>query len=216
MKMHAEAWRLKNLWCSSEFRAAETRGGNFEDLLAMPEIQGWYQRMLYPRCKIFRNSVLPFQSLNRPWRTTCFTNLIPDVYIPLCTVLFSCRLVRALLAHGIKCVYACHLPSFFDLLPQITYSQLRGLILLSIQGLFRLTSMAVRSYILFPRLCFDAYMFPVVGGSNFGTNISTAILRGSECTSIPIPQDKSNYWYPVCLSFASRYKGLVQNNWSIF
>ncbi|KAJ7222332.1 hypothetical protein GGX14DRAFT_428484 [Mycena pura] len=37
----------------------------------------------------------------------------------------------------------------------------------------------------------------VVGGSNFGMNISTAALRNSACTSIPIPEDKSNYWFPV-------------------
>ncbi|KAF7326656.1 Wsc domain [Mycena venus] len=36
----------------------------------------------------------------------------------------------------------------------------------------------------------------VLGGSNFGLNISTAVLRDSSCTSIPIPEDKSNYWFP--------------------
>ncbi|KAJ7630002.1 hypothetical protein DFH06DRAFT_1224584 [Mycena polygramma] len=36
----------------------------------------------------------------------------------------------------------------------------------------------------------------VLGGSNFGMNISTAALRNSSCTSIPIPEDKSNYWFP--------------------
>ncbi|KAK7055428.1 hypothetical protein R3P38DRAFT_2847000 [Favolaschia claudopus] len=35
----------------------------------------------------------------------------------------------------------------------------------------------------------------VLGGSNFGMNVSTASLRNSACTSIPIPQDKSNYCY---------------------
>ncbi|KAJ6578874.1 hypothetical protein DFH09DRAFT_1148548 [Mycena vulgaris] len=39
----------------------------------------------------------------------------------------------------------------------------------------------------------------VLGGSNFGMNTSTAALRNSSCTSIPIPEDKSNYWFPVCL-----------------
>ena len=28
-------------------------------------------------------------------------------------------------------------------------------------------------------------------------NTNTASLRQSECTSIPIPEDKSNYWFPV-------------------
>ncbi|KAJ7854966.1 hypothetical protein B0H14DRAFT_2508143 [Mycena olivaceomarginata] len=36
----------------------------------------------------------------------------------------------------------------------------------------------------------------VLGGSNFGLNTSTAALRNSSCTSIPIPEDKSNYWFP--------------------
>ncbi|KAF8071559.1 hypothetical protein FPV67DRAFT_1667052 [Lyophyllum atratum] len=36
----------------------------------------------------------------------------------------------------------------------------------------------------------------VLGGSNFRMNTNTAQLRNSECTSIPIPEDKSNYWFP--------------------
>jgi len=36
----------------------------------------------------------------------------------------------------------------------------------------------------------------VLGGSDFGLNTSTAALRNSSCTSIPIPEDKSNYWFP--------------------
>ncbi|GLB44802.1 putative wsc domain-containing protein [Lyophyllum shimeji] len=36
----------------------------------------------------------------------------------------------------------------------------------------------------------------VLGGSNFRMNTNTAELRESECTSIPIPEDKSNYWFP--------------------
>ncbi|PPQ63237.1 hypothetical protein CVT24_005697 [Panaeolus cyanescens] len=36
----------------------------------------------------------------------------------------------------------------------------------------------------------------VVGGSNFGASINTAMLQASQCTSIPIKEDKSNYWYP--------------------
>ncbi|KAF8709766.1 hypothetical protein AX14_013471, partial [Amanita brunnescens Koide BX004] len=39
------------------------------------------------------------------------------------------------------------------------------------------------------------HVHSVLGGSNFGS-LSTAVLRQSQCTSIPIPQDKSNYWYP--------------------
>lgn len=38
----------------------------------------------------------------------------------------------------------------------------------------------------------------VLGGSNFRLSTNTSFLRQSECSSIPIPQDKSNYWYPVC------------------
>ncbi|KAG6897318.1 hypothetical protein C0992_002494 [Termitomyces sp. T32_za158] len=36
----------------------------------------------------------------------------------------------------------------------------------------------------------------VLGGSNFRMNTNTGALRQSECTSIPIPEDKSNYWFP--------------------
>jgi len=42
----------------------------------------------------------------------------------------------------------------------------------------------------------SSHVHAVVGGSNFGT-VSTASLRESQCTSIPIPQDKSNYWFPL-------------------
>lgn len=37
-----------------------------------------------------------------------------------------------------------------------------------------------------------------MGGSNFDFELTTAKLRESECTSVPIPQDKSSYWFPVC------------------
>jgi len=40
----------------------------------------------------------------------------------------------------------------------------------------------------------------VLGGSKFGFNTSTDELRQSECTSIPIPEDKSNYWFSVSFS----------------
>ncbi|KAF9003018.1 hypothetical protein BDQ17DRAFT_1481235 [Cyathus striatus] len=33
--------------------------------------------------------------------------------------------------------------------------------------------------------------------SNFRFTTNTAQLRQSECTSVPIPEDKSNYWFPV-------------------
>lgn len=42
----------------------------------------------------------------------------------------------------------------------------------------------------------STHVHSVVGGSNFGLNTSTAALRQSSCTSIPIPEDKSNYWFP--------------------
>ncbi|KAJ7270936.1 hypothetical protein C8J57DRAFT_1320084 [Mycena rebaudengoi] len=45
----------------------------------------------------------------------------------------------------------------------------------------------------------------VLGGSSFGMNTSTAALRNSVCTSIPIPEDKSNYWFPAippCLRYS--------------
>ncbi|KAJ3991522.1 hypothetical protein F5050DRAFT_1581285, partial [Lentinula boryana] len=36
----------------------------------------------------------------------------------------------------------------------------------------------------------------VLGGSGFGLNVNTSILQGSDCTSIPVQEDKSNYWFP--------------------
>ncbi|KIY46999.1 hypothetical protein FISHEDRAFT_46119 [Fistulina hepatica ATCC 64428] len=36
----------------------------------------------------------------------------------------------------------------------------------------------------------------VLGGSNFRFTTNTTYLRESSCTSIPITQDKSNYWFP--------------------
>ncbi|KAK0486751.1 hypothetical protein EDD18DRAFT_1193686 [Armillaria luteobubalina] len=41
-----------------------------------------------------------------------------------------------------------------------------------------------------------SHVHSVLGGSNFSLNLSTADLRGSDCTSIPVQEDKSNYWYP--------------------
>ncbi|EEB92864.1 hypothetical protein MPER_08563, partial [Moniliophthora perniciosa FA553] len=40
------------------------------------------------------------------------------------------------------------------------------------------------------------HVHAVLGGSNFGLNLSTSWLRQSQCTSIPIAEDKSNYWFP--------------------
>ena len=37
----------------------------------------------------------------------------------------------------------------------------------------------------------------VFGGSNFGLSVTTQKLLGSECTSVPIAEDKSNYWTAV-------------------
>ncbi|KAI5835680.1 hypothetical protein K523DRAFT_368070 [Schizophyllum commune Tattone D] len=43
------------------------------------------------------------------------------------------------------------------------------------------------------------FCYSVVGGSNFGLDsTSSDVLRYSSCTSVPIREDKSNYWYPVC------------------
>ncbi|KAF6749726.1 hypothetical protein DFP72DRAFT_535796 [Ephemerocybe angulata] len=40
------------------------------------------------------------------------------------------------------------------------------------------------------------HVHDVLGGSNFGFTLSTASLRLSQCSSIPIAEDNSNYWYP--------------------
>ncbi|KAF9552310.1 hypothetical protein CPC08DRAFT_698717 [Agrocybe pediades] len=42
----------------------------------------------------------------------------------------------------------------------------------------------------------STHVHGILGGSNFGLNTTTDDLRASQCTSIPIPQDKSAYWYP--------------------
>ncbi|KAF8813483.1 hypothetical protein BYT27DRAFT_7335099 [Phlegmacium glaucopus] len=42
----------------------------------------------------------------------------------------------------------------------------------------------------------SSHAHSVLGGSNFRFNTSTASLRQSPCTSVPIPQDKSSYWFP--------------------
>jgi hypothetical protein len=42
----------------------------------------------------------------------------------------------------------------------------------------------------------SAHVHSVFGGSNFRFNTTTASLRQSQCTSVPIPQDKSAYWFP--------------------
>ncbi|KAG5643284.1 hypothetical protein DXG03_001251 [Asterophora parasitica] len=40
------------------------------------------------------------------------------------------------------------------------------------------------------------HVHSVLGASNFGAEVTTAKLRESQCTSIPIAEDKSNYWFP--------------------
>jgi Domain of unknown function (DUF1996) len=42
----------------------------------------------------------------------------------------------------------------------------------------------------------SGHVHTIIGGSNFGPKISTASLRKSKCTSTPIAEDKSNYWFP--------------------
>lgn len=42
----------------------------------------------------------------------------------------------------------------------------------------------------------SGHVHSVLGGSNFRFNTNTEALRQSECTSIPIPEDKSSYWFP--------------------
>ncbi|KAG5723171.1 hypothetical protein E4T56_gene294 [Termitomyces sp. T112] len=42
----------------------------------------------------------------------------------------------------------------------------------------------------------SGHVHSVLGGSNFRMNTNTNALRQSQCTSIPIPEDKSNYWFP--------------------
>jgi len=42
----------------------------------------------------------------------------------------------------------------------------------------------------------STHVHSVLGGSNFGLNVTTSDLRKSQCTSIPILEDNSNYWFP--------------------
>ncbi|KAH6909271.1 WSC domain-containing protein [Coprinopsis sp. MPI-PUGE-AT-0042] len=55
-----------------------------------------------------------------------------------------------------------------------------------------------------------SHVHSVLGGSNFRMSVNTASLRQSSCTSIPIPQDKSNYWFPhlyfQCMEQWQRYE----------
>ncbi|KAJ3917915.1 WSC domain-containing protein [Lentinula edodes] len=65
------------------------------------------------------------------------------------------------------------------------------------QSLFALAALSsVQAYFLVGVRIIYTHVPPVVGGSNFGMNITTDSLRDSECTSMPIEEDKSNYWYP--------------------
>ncbi|KAL1742256.1 hypothetical protein HDZ31DRAFT_43667 [Schizophyllum fasciatum] len=42
------------------------------------------------------------------------------------------------------------------------------------------------------------HVHAVIGGSNFGLDLTSSdALRNSSCTSVPIREDKSSYWYPV-------------------
>ncbi|KIY50339.1 hypothetical protein FISHEDRAFT_25108, partial [Fistulina hepatica ATCC 64428] len=43
----------------------------------------------------------------------------------------------------------------------------------------------------------SGHVHGVVGGSNFGFTTNTSYLRDSECTSIPVAEDHSNYWFPA-------------------
>uniref|UniRef100_A0A0W0F7N3 DUF1996 domain-containing protein n=1 Tax=Moniliophthora roreri TaxID=221103 RepID=A0A0W0F7N3_MONRR len=45
------------------------------------------------------------------------------------------------------------------------------------------------------------HVHSVLGGSNFRVNTNTSFLRQSECTSMPIAEDKSAYWFPVYALF---------------
>ncbi|KAI4517394.1 hypothetical protein K525DRAFT_243415 [Schizophyllum commune Loenen D] len=63
--------------------------------------------------------------------------------------------------------------------------------------------MGVQNYLATERV--DPIMYPgnvsnhvhtIMGGSNFGLDTNISALRDSECTSMPIAQDKSNYWFP--------------------
>ncbi|KAK0204476.1 WSC domain-containing protein [Desarmillaria ectypa] len=58
---------------------------------------------------------------------------------------------------------------------------------------------AVSSHSHYGELGFCGVITPgvgVLGGSNFRPNTNTASLRSSECTTTPIAEDKSSYWYP--------------------
>ncbi|KAF8903706.1 hypothetical protein CPB84DRAFT_1845684 [Gymnopilus junonius] len=63
----------------------------------------------------------------------------------------------------------------------------------------------------------SSHVHSVLGGSNFRFTTNTSSLRESECTSIPIPQDKSAYWFPHLYfqwkngSFTSLNGGAVMN-----
>ncbi|KAE9401313.1 hypothetical protein BT96DRAFT_992198 [Gymnopus androsaceus JB14] len=43
----------------------------------------------------------------------------------------------------------------------------------------------------------SSHTHSILGGSNFGMNVTTAQLRKSKCTTMPIQQDHSSYWFPT-------------------
>ncbi|KAK7037774.1 hypothetical protein VNI00_010735 [Paramarasmius palmivorus] len=43
----------------------------------------------------------------------------------------------------------------------------------------------------------STHVHSVMGGSNFRVSTNTSFLRQSECTSMPIKEDKSAYWFPT-------------------
>ncbi|PBK80069.1 hypothetical protein ARMGADRAFT_93480 [Armillaria gallica] len=76
------------------------------------------------------------------------------------------------------------------------YLQYNGWILFDTRGSLARTFIPVWISV-FPSACgVFLKVRAVLGGSSFSLNLSTADLHSSECTSIPVQEDKSNHWYP--------------------
>ncbi|KAF9055516.1 hypothetical protein BDZ89DRAFT_1125250 [Hymenopellis radicata] len=73
-----------------------------------------------------------------------------------------------------------------------------------VESVFAFFYMAANNLLTSQRL--DPIMYPgivaahahsIIGASNISRNMTTADLRESACTSMPIVEDKSAYWYPI-------------------
>ena len=54
----------------------------------------------------------------------------------------------------------------------------------------------------------SSHVHDVFGGSSFSPNYDPNVAVNSQCTTIVIPQDKSNYWV-VCAQYIGRVRSIL-------